>query len=90
MLSCRDLAHRHASDYIDGNLGLRARFGVWYHLLICENCRRFVAQLRRVRNILRNKPRIPVTVPEEIAAQQELGEHLAALYEQRKKSPPSL
>ena len=40
MLSCRELAHRHASDYLDGQLGWRARLGVRYHLLICDHCRR--------------------------------------------------
>ena len=91
MLSCRDLAHRRAGDYLDGQLGWRARVGVWYHLRICENCRRFVAQLRKVRQLLRDRPqRTPATRPVDAAAQQQLAEHLAEIYVQQKKSSPPL
>ena len=96
MLSCRELAHHQASDYIDGQLGWRARLGVRYHLLICDHCRRFVAQMRKVRTFLRNKPNPSINVSVEHTAQEEqLAEHLSKLYqqqksEQQKKSPPSL
>lgn len=95
MLTCRELAHRHASDYIDGQLGWRARFGVWYHLCICDHCRRFVAQLRKVRKLLRNKPqsRVIHDAVEQAAqqlSQQQLAEQLAKVYEQQKKSSPPL
>lgn len=96
MLTCRELAHRHASDYIDGQLGWRARLGVRYHLLICDHCRRFVGQMRKVRTFLRNKqnPSINVSV-EDTTQQEQLAEHLSNLYQQQKndqqkKSPPSL
>lgn len=85
MLSCRDLAHRHASDYIDGNLGLRARVGVWYHLWVCENCRRFVAQMRKVRTLLRDKPDYSSPIAtDDVQAQQVLGEQLADIYAKQK------
>lgn len=95
MLTCRELAHRHASDYIDGRLGWRARLGVWCHLVICDHCRRFVAQLRKVRKFLRNNPENPIidNAVEQAAqqlAQQQLAEQLAKVYEQQKKSPPPL
>lgn len=92
MLSCRDLAHRHASDYIDGQLGWRARAGVRFHLMLCDNCRRFVAQLRKVRSLLR-KPSENLGASD--PATQELANKLADMYQQQKtepqkKSPPSL
>ena len=91
MLSCRDLAHRHASDYLDGQLGWRARLGVQFHLIRCDYCRRFVAQLRKVRTLLRDKPQNYASAdPAILVAQQELGEHLAKIYIDQKKSLPPL
>ena len=87
MLSCRDLAHRHASDYLDGQLGWRARLGVRFHLLICDRCRRFVAQLRKVRVLLRNKTDSSSVVD---PATQQLAVELAAIYAAQKKSSPPL
>ncbi|MFT3929395.1 MAG: zf-HC2 domain-containing protein [Spongiibacteraceae bacterium] len=97
MLSCRELAHRHASDYLDGQLGWRARLGVRFHLMLCDNCRRFVAQLRKVRVLLRN-PSIasaPIDKLPPDPATQELAAKLADAYQQQKitsekKSPPRL
>ena len=53
MLSCNDLAHHHASDYLDGQLGWRDRLRVRFHLFICVHCRRFIQQLKQVREVLR-------------------------------------
>lgn len=87
MLSCRELAHRHASDYLDGQLGWRQRVGVRYHLLICDHCRRFIAQLRKVRTLLRNKPHSnPIVDP----VTQELALKLGEIYATQKKSSPPL
>lgn len=101
MLTCREFAHRHASDYIDRQLGWRASLGVRLHLLVCEHCRRFVGQLRKVRSLLRDKPSSAATgaataIPDNRVASenQALGEHLADLYRQqknatqKKSSPP--
>lgn len=87
MLSCRELAHRHASDYLDGQLGWRKRVGVRYHLLICDHCRRFIAQLRKVRTLLRNKPD---NTPIVDLATQELAVKLGEIYAVQKKSSPPL
>lgn len=88
MLTCRELAQRYASDYLDGQLGWRARFGVRCHLLICEHCRRFVAQLRKVRTLLRDRvPSDSIPSPAEEAAARELGGRLAAAYTAHKQSP---
>lgn len=92
MLTCRELAHRHASDYLDGQLSWRRQLGVRYHLLICKHCRRFVAQLSKVRTLLRRKPE---NIAASDADSQELANKLADIYrhqkaEQQKKSPPPL
>ncbi len=91
MLSCRDLAHHYASDYLDDQLGWRSRLGVRFHLLICEHCRRFVTQLRKVQKLLREKPpRAPLIDDGDLIAQQQLGERLAEIYAAQKKSSPPL
>lgn len=87
MLSCRDFAHRHASDYLDDQLGWRARLGVRFHLMLCDNCRRFIAQLRKVRVLLRNKP---ASVPVVDTATQQLAVELGEIYAAQKKSSPPL
>ncbi|MBU3071310.1 zf-HC2 domain-containing protein [Aestuariicella sp. G3-2] len=57
MLSCHDLAHKYASDYIDGQLNWRQRLAVFMHLLICVRCRRFVTQLRLVCRVVKQRGR---------------------------------
>jgi len=76
MLSCRDLANRVASDYIDKQLGVRERLAVWLHLKLCENCRRFIRRLKQVRALLALRPgaRPPLGTP---AADDVAGRHLA-------------
>ena len=99
MLTCRELAHGHASDFIDGKLSWRARLGVWYHLFICDNCRRFVAQMRKVRVFLRKQPnfsnnttaeQMAQKVVEQNTTEQQLAERLLNVYEKQKKSQPPL
>lgn len=53
MLSCHDLANKVASNYVDGQLGWRERVGVRLHLALCDNCRRFIKQLKLVRAVIR-------------------------------------
>lgn len=86
MLSCRDLAHKYASDYLDSQLGWRRRVAVWFHLLLCEHCRRFVAQLRRVRGLLRDKPSSDRPDPAAESAAEALGEQLATAYGEQKNT----
>ncbi len=91
MLTCRELAHRHASDYVDGQLGWRARLSVRFHLLICDHCRRFLAQLRQVRKLLRAKPlNNSFLDPSADPAATALGLRLAEIYTAQKNSSPPL
>lgn len=61
MLSCRELAHHLASDYTDGTLGWRQRLAVRMHLFICEDCRRFIRQLKLVRAVVLRRTQPPTT-----------------------------
>lgn len=45
MLSCKDLSAK-ASDYLDGELPLRTRMQIRLHAFFCEDCRRYLHQLR--------------------------------------------
>ncbi|SFM56663.1 anti-sigma factor family protein [Marinobacter pelagius] len=45
MLMCRDLAEI-ASDYIDGELSARQNLSVKMHLMMCQDCRTFIGNLR--------------------------------------------
>ncbi|MCR9184324.1 MAG: peroxidase-related enzyme [Halieaceae bacterium] len=44
MLNCREISQK-ASHYLDGELSWRERMAVRVHLLMCDDCRRFVRQL---------------------------------------------
>lgn len=90
MLTCRDFAQRHASDYLDRRLGWRARAGVRLHLLLCDNCRRFVAQLRQVRAVLLRRAAAPRVSNEDPVALQALAERLHATRAAQKNSDPPL
>lgn len=45
MIECKDLAAE-ASDYLEGELPLSKRFGLFFHLLICRCCRNYLQQIR--------------------------------------------
>lgn len=45
MLSCKDLSQK-ASDYLDGELPLRTRMQIRLHTFFCDNCRRYLHQMR--------------------------------------------
>lgn len=47
MLSCRDIAAR-ADDIVDHAGSWRERLAFRLHLMMCERCRRFIAQYRRL------------------------------------------
>ncbi len=51
MLSCRDIAN-HAEDIISHSGSWRQRLAIRLHLLMCEHCRRFIAQYRRVSSLV--------------------------------------
>ncbi len=52
MLTCRETA-RLVSKGLDTRLTLRERWQVRLHLRLCEACRSYRAQLRRLRSLLR-------------------------------------
>ena len=83
MLSCRELNEQHASDYLDGRLSRRKRLAVGMHLSLCSNCRRFMHQLRLVKDVLHKKPEavLPDSEAKPLAARLQ-----AALREQQKNS----
>jgi hypothetical protein len=87
MLSCHDFAHHYAGDYLDEQLGLRARIRVGWHLLSCDHCRRFIAQLKKVRGLMRKRMQSAANAD---SATQKLAEKLAAIYIERKNSSPPL
>lgn len=90
MLSCKEFAHRYASDHLDGQLYWRQRVGVRLHLLLCDNCRRFVAQLREVRAVLHRRRAEPVAPATDDRALQDLAGRLGAVYDAQKKTSPPL
>lgn len=85
MLSCRDLAQKHASDYLDGQLSVRQRFAVKLHLLMCTSCRRFVDQLRRVSGVIRQEQNIK-TASADTEQLNQLAEQLHEEFIAQKKS----
>ena len=54
MLSCKQVVDR-ADALIAGEMTLRQRCAVWYHMAICVNCRRYLRQLKL---LLRTLPRL--------------------------------
>ncbi len=56
MLSCKDI-NQNADQYIDGELTIRQRLAVGFHLLMCVHCRRYVRQLAATINTLRQLPK---------------------------------
>jgi len=85
MLKCRELAQRHASDYLDGQLSLRWRWAVRFHLAICTHCRRFMRQITVVRKLLRGHAGQPRTAVDEQEMRQ-LAYRLHELHRRQEKS----
>lgn len=54
MLTCKDLAAR-AGRYLDRDLSWRERMSVRFHLFLCDNCRRYLFQLRLMLAALRGR-----------------------------------
>lgn len=55
MLKCRDMAEL-VTPYLEGALPLRLRIAAWYHLRLCDACRRYVDQVRRTIRFLGSGP----------------------------------
>lgn len=52
MLTCKQLAQLHASDYLDGNLSFWQQASVRLHLLMCRPCRRFMQQMSVAKRVI--------------------------------------
>jgi hypothetical protein len=60
VLKCRDMAEL-VTPYLEGTLPVRLRIAAWYHLRLCDACRRYVDQVRRTIRFLGSGP--PPTPP---------------------------
>lgn len=49
MFECKDIAEE-ASNYLDGDLPLRKRVGLFLHLVICSCCREYLQQIKQTIN----------------------------------------
>ena len=58
MLTCKEIVGLVASE--DGtDPGWRKRLGIWVHLLMCETCRRYKAQVEAIRAAARQRREAP-------------------------------
>jgi hypothetical protein len=75
MYQCKDIADE-VNNYIDGELPLGKRLGLFYHLLICSCCRNYLQQIRSTISV------ITVSKPKEDDATdtQELAKKLHDIY----------
>ncbi len=55
MVICRDIGAL-ATDYMEGQLGLRRRLAIRLHLAICSGCRGFMQQMRRTVRLVGSLP----------------------------------
>ena len=89
MLRCKELAHHHASDYLDRQMPFGRRLSMSVHLALCAHCRRFMKQLTVVRALLQGGSRLPAD--EKTAVEEQvLASELQALHLEQKKSSPDL
>lgn len=51
MFQCKDIAEE-ASNYLDGDLPLGKRIGLFMHLVICSCCRNYLQQIRETINTI--------------------------------------
>jgi predicted anti-sigma-YlaC factor YlaD len=51
MYQCKDIADE-VNNYIDGDLPLRKRMGLFCHLLVCSCCRNYLQQVRSTISIV--------------------------------------
>jgi hypothetical protein len=58
VLKCRDMAEL-ATPYLEGTLPLRLRIAAWFHLRLCDACRRYIDQVRRTIRFLGSGPLPP-------------------------------
>ena len=65
MLSCKELAQKHASDYIDDNLTAREKLSVRLHLMMCSHCRRFIKKMRIAKALILHRKSVSISTMEE-------------------------
>ncbi len=83
MLSCREVS-RLASDYLNRDLPLRRRIAVRLHLMMCEGCTRYIAQMRAAIALLRQMGQsAPDADPAHTGAPDD--EHARALFRSSRK-----
>ncbi|WP_438970072.1 hypothetical protein [Methylophaga sp.] len=57
MFECKDIAEE-ASNYLDGDLPLGKRVGLFFHLVICSCCRAYMQQIRQtIKTVAVMRPR---------------------------------
>lgn len=70
MLECKDVAEE-ASNYLDGDLPLGKRIGLFFHLVICSCCRAYLQQIRQtIRTVAVVRPREQNQIDTQILADQ--------------------
>ena len=67
MFSCRDICDN-ATNHLEGSLNLGQRLQMRLHLLICDACRRFYAQLQLTIGVSAKLGKPPEPSEEEIEA----------------------
>jgi hypothetical protein len=70
MLKCKDISIE-ATEYLERSMPLRRRLLVWYHLLICVHCRRYIRQLRVIIAMLPRLLSRPTLSEDDVQAQVE-------------------
>ena len=50
MLKCRDITEL-SSNYVDGEVSFLKHLSIWWHLFLCEHCRRYMRYFRLAVNV---------------------------------------
>lgn len=66
------------TDYLEGEMPLRGRIAVRWHLVLCDGCTAFYDQMRRTRSLLGSVPVPPADEAVEDAILRRLGTEPAA------------
>ncbi|EEF78677.1 hypothetical protein LP43_2018 [Methylophaga thiooxydans] len=70
MFECKDVAEE-ASNYLEGDLPLGKRIGLFFHIVICSCCRAYIQQIRQtIRTVGVVKPREQANVDTQALAEQ--------------------
>jgi len=82
MLQCKDVV-RETSDYLDGDLPLFKRVGLFIHIVLCRCCRNYVDQIQQTIHT------VAITHPKESDGTdiQALAKQLHTAYEKTHSDP---